>query len=139
MKKQIIYGMLLLCFTTSFGQNIKGDWILESLTVKGGEHKITDKMFQGEGLELHLGKKSLLLFTVIKKDKSKEKYKSTWCFGDEFIIFNDEELGNASYTILDASKDQLKLERIFGGGVEMILELVRKSKDQPDTFTLVRR
>lgn len=95
------------------GQNIKGDWVLENLVVRGSQFDEFDKMLLGDGLELHLGKKSHLGITVLYNEAHKVKHKDTWFEGESFIILNDKEWGNATYNILKINNEELVLERLL--------------------------
>lgn len=127
MKKTLIIFFLFLISNLAFSQKLYGDWELKTLTYKGGKPEKEDKMFLGDGLEIHLGHKSHLSITVFHDNEHKVKHKDSWYESDNFIILNDKIWGNATYNILDITKNTLTLERMLPNRIELLLYLERKN------------
>lgn len=124
----IIFTSIVFANTIN-AQNLYGNWELKKITYKGGEPIKRDKMFLGDGLEIHLGHKSHLSITVFHDNDHKVKHKDSWYEGDDFIILNDKEWGNTTYTILKIDKKYLTLERKLTDGIENILVLEKKNPE----------
>ena len=140
MKKIIIAFFLIIAFNISNAQKIKGDWVLDEMTIIGGEYKNIDKMLLGDGLILHLGNNSHLSITVLHNGNQKVKHKDTWFDGESFILLNDKLWGNAHYNILKVNKNQLTLERFVEKGVEIILTFNKLTrKNHLHNFEIINR
>lgn len=129
MRRILFFTLFLFSISLSYAQSLHGYWALKTLIYKGGKPVKNDKMFSGDGLEIHLGHNSHLSITVFHDGDHKVKHKDSWYEGDDFIILNDKEWGNTTYTILKIDKKYLTLERILTDGIENILVLEKKNPE----------